>query len=122
MAAFHRGHDRLPTPGLATGRAIPLGWLDRMVEHVDEYRRRVFAFDEATGAEVRRGATSYRPHANPMTCRARSGRQLIVIATGGGDDARSPPFARPGQGDACFSNGQPRPRGCARLKRKSVFL
>ena len=54
----------------------------------------LYAFDKATGAEVWRGATTFRAHANPMTYRARSGRQFIVIATGGGSDAALVAFAR----------------------------
>ena len=55
----------------------------------------LYAFDKATGAEVWRGATPYRAHANPMTYRARSGRQFVVIATGGGSDASLVAFALP---------------------------
>jgi amidase len=47
MADFHRGHDVLLTPGLAT---LPpeLGWLDMTMEDVDEYWRRVFRFSPFT--------------------------------------------------------------------------
>jgi amidase len=47
MAAFHADWDVLLTPGLA---AIPvkLGWLDMMMDDVDEYWRRVFAFSPFT--------------------------------------------------------------------------
>lgn len=47
MAAFHEDHDILLTPGLGT---LPpkLGWLDMMMEDVDEYWRRVFAFSPFT--------------------------------------------------------------------------
>ena len=55
----------------------------------------LYAFDKATGAEVWRGPTPYRAHANPMTYRARSGRQFVVIATGGGSDAALVAFALP---------------------------
>ena len=54
----------------------------------------LYAFDKATGAEVWRGATPFRTRANPMTYRAQSGRQFIVIATGGGEDAALVAFAR----------------------------
>ncbi len=57
--------------------------------------RYLYAFDNATGAEVWRGATPYKTNANPMTYRARSGRQFVVIATGGGADAALVAFARP---------------------------
>ena len=55
----------------------------------------LYAFDKATGEEVWRGATPYRTNANPMTYRARSGRQFVVIATGAGSDAALVAFARP---------------------------
>jgi Asp-tRNA(Asn)/Glu-tRNA(Gln) amidotransferase A subunit family amidase len=47
MAAFHADWDVLLTPGLAT---LPprLGWLDMMLDDVDEYWRRVFAFSPFT--------------------------------------------------------------------------
>ncbi len=48
MAAFHRLHDVLLTPALATPGAVPLGWIDMMMEDVDEYWRRVFAFSPFT--------------------------------------------------------------------------
>ncbi len=48
MAAFHRDHDVLLTPGLATGTAVKLGWLDMMMDDVDEYWRRVFHFSPFT--------------------------------------------------------------------------
>jgi len=53
----------------------------------------LYAFDKATGAEVWRGATPNRTSANPMTYRARSGRQFVVIATGAGPDASLVAFA-----------------------------
>ena len=55
----------------------------------------LYAFDKATGAEVWRGATPSRTFANPMTYRARSGRQFVVIATGSGPDAALVAFTRP---------------------------
>ena len=55
----------------------------------------LYAFDKATGAEVWRGATPFPTNANPMTYRARSGRQYVVIATGSGEDAALVAFARP---------------------------
>lgn len=47
MAAFHRRWDVLLTPGLGT---LPprLGWIDMMLDDVDEYWRRVFAFSPFT--------------------------------------------------------------------------
>jgi amidase len=47
MAAFHTTYDVLLTPALATPPA-PLGWLDMMLDDVDEYWRRVFAFSPFT--------------------------------------------------------------------------
>ncbi len=57
----------------------------------------LYAFDKATGAELWRGATPFPTNANPMTYRTRSGRQVVVIATGRGTDAVLVAFARPGQ-------------------------
>ena len=54
----------------------------------------LYAFDKATGAEVWRGATPFKTYANPMTYRARSARQFIVIATGAGADAALVAFAQ----------------------------
>jgi amidase len=47
MAAFHADWDVLLTPGLAT---LPpkLGWIDMMMDDVDEYWRRVFTFSPFT--------------------------------------------------------------------------
>jgi amidase len=47
MAAFHERHDVLLTPGLAS-LPVKLGWLDMMMEDVEEYWRRVFAFSPFT--------------------------------------------------------------------------
>jgi Asp-tRNA(Asn)/Glu-tRNA(Gln) amidotransferase A subunit family amidase len=48
MAAFHQRHDVLLTPGLATPGAVKLGWIDMMLDDVDEYWRRVFTFSPFT--------------------------------------------------------------------------
>ena len=48
MAAFHRGCDILLTPGLGTGTAVKLGWLDMTMDDLDEYWRRVFDFSPFT--------------------------------------------------------------------------
>jgi len=47
MAASHERWDVLLTPGLGT---LPpkLGWIDMMMDDVDEYWRRVFAFSPFT--------------------------------------------------------------------------
>ena len=47
MAAFHADWDVLLTPGLAT-LPVKLGWIDMMMDDVDEYWRRVFAFSPFT--------------------------------------------------------------------------
>jgi Asp-tRNA(Asn)/Glu-tRNA(Gln) amidotransferase A subunit family amidase len=47
MAAFHSRYQVLLTPGLA-GLPVKLGWIDMMMEDVDEYWRRVFAFSPFT--------------------------------------------------------------------------
>ena len=54
----------------------------------------LYAFDKATGTEIWRGATPHPTNGNPMTYRARSGRQFVVIATGGGREAALVAFAR----------------------------
>jgi len=47
MAAFHADWDVLLTPGLAM-LPPPLGWIDMMLDDVDEYWRRVFDFSPFT--------------------------------------------------------------------------
>jgi amidase len=47
MAAFHTKFDVLLTPGLAS-LPVKLGWLDMMMDDVQEYWRRVFAFSPFT--------------------------------------------------------------------------
>jgi Asp-tRNA(Asn)/Glu-tRNA(Gln) amidotransferase A subunit family amidase len=47
MAAFHSDWDVLLTPGLST-LPVKLGWLDMMMDDVDEYWRRVFTFSPFT--------------------------------------------------------------------------
>ena len=47
MAAFHADVDVLLTPGLSSP-AVKLGWLDMMMDDVDEYWRRVFNFSPFT--------------------------------------------------------------------------
>ena len=47
MAAFHSEYDVLLTPGLASP-AVKLGWIDMMMDDVDEYWRRVFSFSPFT--------------------------------------------------------------------------
>jgi Asp-tRNA(Asn)/Glu-tRNA(Gln) amidotransferase A subunit family amidase len=47
MAAFHTKFDVLLTPGLAS-LPVKLGWLDMMMDDVQEYWRRVFSFSPFT--------------------------------------------------------------------------
>ncbi len=47
MAQFHERFDVLLTPGLAT-LPVKLGWIDMMMDDVDEYWRRVFTFSPFT--------------------------------------------------------------------------
>ena len=47
MAAFHTQWDVLLTPGLSAP-PVKLGWLDMMMDDLDEYWRRVFAFSPFT--------------------------------------------------------------------------
>jgi amidase len=47
MAAFHSDWDVLLTPGLAAP-AVKLGWIDMMMDDVDEYWQRVFRFSPFT--------------------------------------------------------------------------
>jgi quinoprotein glucose dehydrogenase len=56
------------------------------------------AIDAATGAEVWRSTLPRRVNATPMTYRSASGRQFIVAATGGGEDAVLVAFALDGAG------------------------
>jgi quinoprotein glucose dehydrogenase len=51
------------------------------------------AVDSATGAERWRVALTRRANGTPMTYRSKSGRQFVVIATGGGEDAALMAFA-----------------------------
>jgi quinoprotein glucose dehydrogenase len=51
------------------------------------------ALDAATGAEKWRFELTRRANATPMTYRSRSGRQFVVIATGGAEDAALMAFA-----------------------------
>ncbi len=82
--------ERLGTPG-TPGAMVTAGGLV-FIGGGDPY---LYAFDKTTGAEIWRGATPHRTSANPMTYRARSGRQFVVIATGAGPDAALVAFARP---------------------------
>ena len=56
----------------------------------------LYAFDKATGREVARLPLPRRASGTPMTYRARSGRQFIVMATGGGANATLVAWSLPG--------------------------
>ena len=51
MAAFHEEWDVLLTPALGT-LPPPIGWIDMMMEDVDEYWRRVFAFSATSDPDT----------------------------------------------------------------------
>jgi quinoprotein glucose dehydrogenase len=53
------------------------------------------AVEAASGAELWKMALPRRANASPMTYRSASGRQFVVIATGGGEDAALVAFAVP---------------------------
>ncbi len=80
--------ERLGTPG-SSGPVVTKGGLV-FIGGGDPY---LYAFDKATGREVWRVPTPFRASANPITYRARSGRQFVVIATGAGPDAALVAFA-----------------------------
>jgi quinoprotein glucose dehydrogenase len=67
----------------------------------------LYVFDAATGQELRRVATPFRTSGNPMTYRTRSGRQFVLVATGGGPDATLAAFAlRDNRTTGSFSTSQ----------------
>ena len=82
--------DRLGTPG-NNGLMVTGGGLV-FIGGGDPY---LYAFDAATGREVSRVATEFRTSGNPVTYRARAGRQFILMATGAGPDASLVAFALP---------------------------
>jgi quinoprotein glucose dehydrogenase len=53
----------------------------------------LYGIDKATGAEVWSAPLARRTNGTPMTYRSRSGRQFVVVATGGGEDAAVVAFA-----------------------------
>ena len=56
------------------------------------------AIDSATGRELAKWPTQGRVNGTPMTYRSASGRQFIVAATGGGENAALVAFANPNSG------------------------
>ncbi len=81
---------RLGTPG-APGPIVTRGGLVFIGGSDDA----LYAFDKNTGEEVWNGPLPRRTSGTPMTYRSRSGRQFVVIATGGGTDAAVVAFALP---------------------------
>ena len=66
------------------------------------------AMDAATGSDVWHAALPRRVNATPMTYRSRGGRQFVVVATGGGEDASLVAFAlAPPAGAANHAGGRP---------------
>ncbi len=55
----------------------------------------LYAFDKNTGVEIWNGPLPRRTSGTPMTYRARSGRQFVLVTTGGGTDAALVAFALP---------------------------
>ena len=104
-APFGQGSDTIRSHPLLSGVPLPerLGTLGNSGALVtkggivflgggDPY---LYAFDKTTGDELWRGPTPFKTNANPMTYRADSGRQFIVIATGRAEDAALVAFALP---------------------------
>ena len=81
---------RLGTPGSNGPMATATGLV-----FIGGGERYLYALDAATGREISRVATEFRTSGNPMTYITRSGRQLVVIATGAGPDASLVGFALP---------------------------
>jgi quinoprotein glucose dehydrogenase len=55
----------------------------------------LYAFDKDTGEEIWSGGLPRRTSGTPMTYRARSGRQFVLVTTGGGTDAALVAYALP---------------------------
>jgi glucose dehydrogenase len=55
----------------------------------------LYAIDTRDGSTRWEASLGARGYANPMTYRTRSGRQFVVIATGGGSGAALTAFALP---------------------------
>jgi quinoprotein glucose dehydrogenase len=82
--------ERLGTPG-PPGAIVTRGGLVFIGGGDDA----LYAFDKDTGKEIWIGALPRRTSGTPMTYRARSGRQFVVVTTGGGTDAALVAFALP---------------------------
>ena len=73
---------RLGLVGATAGATLPKGsngWDGDGIGRAD-----FDAFDKETGAELWRRGNAVCDERNPMTYRTESGRQIVVIATGGG--------------------------------------
>jgi len=81
---------RLGTPG-APGAIVTKGGLV-FIGGADEA---FWAFDKDTGQEIWSHDLPRRTSGTPMTYRSRSGRQFVLVTTGGGTDARLVAFALP---------------------------
>jgi quinoprotein glucose dehydrogenase len=84
--------ERLGSPN-ATGPLVTKGGL----VFAGSSDSHLYVFDKATGREITRLATPFPVEANPMTYKARSGRQFVVVAVGAGPDATLVAFALPAQ-------------------------
>jgi quinoprotein glucose dehydrogenase len=58
------------------------------------------AVNAATGSELWHAALPRRVNGTPMTYRSKAGRQFVVVATGGGEDASLVAFALDGKGNS----------------------
>jgi Asp-tRNA(Asn)/Glu-tRNA(Gln) amidotransferase A subunit family amidase len=101
MASFHTQWDVLLTPGLSSA-AVKLGWLDMMMEDVDEYWRRVFTFSpftvwfNLTGQPALMLPLDQTPGGMPLAVQlaARFGDEATLIRLGAQLEAARPWFAR----------------------------
>jgi quinoprotein glucose dehydrogenase len=102
--------DRLGTSG-APGVLLTKGGLLFVGGADDAFT----ALDKSTGRELWRVPLPRRTSGTPMTYRSRSGRQFVVIATGGGEDAVLMAFALPAASPSALrrrvsSGGRSKPR------------
>jgi quinoprotein glucose dehydrogenase len=85
--------DRLGSHGNGGGLVITKGGVI-FATMTDPY---IYAFDKVTGREISRVATPGGINGAPMTYKSRAGRQFVVVANGGGEDATLSAFALPAQ-------------------------
>ena len=101
MAAFHADYDVLLTPGLAT---LPpkLGWIDMMMDDLEEYWRRVFTFSpftvwfNVTGQPALTLPLGQSPEGLPVAVQlvARFGNEATLFRLAAQLEARRPWFGR----------------------------